>query len=384
MPEVNLLERDELPIIEINVAPSSSPINYRGEYHYRSGSTKQQLKGAALNDFLLRKTGARWDSITIDNLSVDNLDFESIRIFRQNAIRCKRMAEEDAQISNQDLLESLQLISNGKLTRAAALLFYRNPEKICPGCYVKIGKFIDECELEFQDILSGSLFSIADKIIDLLYLKYLKTDITYEHDKRIERYPYPRPAVRESIFNALIHCNWSDNIPIQIRVDENALYISNSCILPLGWTQETLLQHHRSQPFNPLIANAFFRAGYIESWGRGIQRILKDCRNNGYPAPVFTYLGNEICVQFSAGSTASIKQANQPNQQASTTRLESSLEEQILEELRKNPDLNIDKLANILTSSRSTIYRAIRKLTIAGRLSRIGSKKNGSWNLSGI
>ena len=34
---------------------NSDPVNYKGEYHYRSGSTKQQLKGQALNQFLLQK-----------------------------------------------------------------------------------------------------------------------------------------------------------------------------------------------------------------------------------------------------------------------------------------------------------------------------------------
>lgn len=43
--------------IEICVNPSSYPVNYKGEYHYRSGSTKQLLRGAALTEFLLSKTG---------------------------------------------------------------------------------------------------------------------------------------------------------------------------------------------------------------------------------------------------------------------------------------------------------------------------------------
>ena len=52
--DVNLLKEDEMEYIEIVVPPYSNPINYKGQYHYRSGSTKQELKGAALNKFLLR------------------------------------------------------------------------------------------------------------------------------------------------------------------------------------------------------------------------------------------------------------------------------------------------------------------------------------------
>ena len=53
--DVNRLEKDGKPYIEIVVNPSSNPVNYRGEYHYRSGSTKQMLTGAALTEFLIKK-----------------------------------------------------------------------------------------------------------------------------------------------------------------------------------------------------------------------------------------------------------------------------------------------------------------------------------------
>ena len=38
--DVNLLTEDGLDYIEIVVNPWSFPVNYNGEYHYRSGSTK--------------------------------------------------------------------------------------------------------------------------------------------------------------------------------------------------------------------------------------------------------------------------------------------------------------------------------------------------------
>ena len=56
-----MLETPEGDCIEINVSPQSNPVNYKGEYHYRSGSTKQELKGAALDKFLLGKQGKHWD-----------------------------------------------------------------------------------------------------------------------------------------------------------------------------------------------------------------------------------------------------------------------------------------------------------------------------------
>ena len=78
-------------------------------------------------------------------------------------------------------------------------------------CYVKIGKF-EGSELLYQDEVHGSLILMADRVIDLIYLKYLKAAVTYHKETRVETYPYAREAVCEAVYNALIHCNWADNI----------------------------------------------------------------------------------------------------------------------------------------------------------------------------
>ena len=214
----------------------------------------------------MAKTGMKWDVATVSNISVSDLDKESFDIFKREALRSGRMTKEDLNISNEELLEKLDLTVDGKLKRAGALCFYRYPEKVIGGCYVKIGKF-EGSELLYQDEVRGSLLIMADRVIDLIYLKYLKAAISYYKDTRVETYPFAREAVREAVFNALIHCNWADNVPIQIRIEEDIMFISNCSMLPFGWTAETLLGAHTSIPYNPDIAKVFYRAGYIESWG---------------------------------------------------------------------------------------------------------------------
>lgn len=50
-----------------------NPVSYRGENHFRCGSTKQELKGAALDKFLLRKYGRHWDGVPFPNVKVNQL-----------------------------------------------------------------------------------------------------------------------------------------------------------------------------------------------------------------------------------------------------------------------------------------------------------------------
>ncbi|MCD8118670.1 MAG: putative DNA binding domain-containing protein [Lachnospiraceae bacterium] len=381
--DVNLLSENGMDYIEIVVSPSSYPVNYKGEYHYRSGSTKQQLKGNALTQFIREKTGLLWDSVPVDYIKPEELDLNSFEIFRREAMRKKRMEKEDLDISNEELLEHLDLIENGKLKRAAVMLFYKKPGRIITGCYVKIGKFGEGADLQYQDMLEGSLFSIADRVIDLIYTKYLKAAITYEHDVRVETYPFPREGVREAIYNALGHNNYARSIPIQIRIEDDAMYISNSCILPQNWTAETLMKPHKSVPFNPSIANVFYRAGYIEAWGRGIQKICDSCRELGAPNPEFMVFGDDITVKFTALESAKVSDLKTPNRQDDTLNdtLNDTLEDKIIMAIDANFKVTQVQIAQITGYSLPTVKRAMKRLLDAGRIIRQGSKKNGEWKV---
>ena len=64
--DVNKHTKDGKDYLEIKVKPSTFPISYHGEFHYRSGATKQQLTGIALSEFIMQKTGFRWEDVTVD------------------------------------------------------------------------------------------------------------------------------------------------------------------------------------------------------------------------------------------------------------------------------------------------------------------------------
>ncbi len=55
------------------------------------------------------------------------------------------------------------------------------------------------------------------------------------------------------------------HVPVQIRIEDNVMFVSNCSMLPFGWIVETLLGSHASKPHNPDIARVFYRAGYIEN-----------------------------------------------------------------------------------------------------------------------
>ncbi len=183
------------------------------------------------------------------------------------------------------LLTRLKLFEGRYLKRAAVLLFHPDPLAFVSGAFVKIGFFRSQSDLVYHDEVNGDLFAQVQQTQDLLLTKYLKAAVTYEGIVRVERFPVPREALREAVLNALIHRDYMVPVPVQIRVYDDKLVLWNPAVLPEGWTQETLLSLHQSHPTNPDLANAFFRAGEIEVWGRGIERIFAACKEAGTPKP---------------------------------------------------------------------------------------------------
>ena len=296
--DVNLHATKQGDYLEIVVEPYPNAVNYKGQYHYRSGSTKQELKGAALDKFLLQKKGKRWDGVPIPKVSVKDLKQETFEFFRKRGFKNKRLSEDSLTDSNEHLLENLKLIENGYLKRAAILLFHPDPEKFVTGAYVKIGYFENDADLRFQDEIHGNLFEQVEKTMEILFTKYFKAFISYEGIHRVETFEYPEDAVREAILNAVAHKDYSGYTPIQISVYKDKIMIWNEGQLPENWTIEKLLAKHPSMPYNPDIANAFFRSGYIEAWGRGFSKMTNQCLAAGLPEPLYYYETSGFWVVF--------------------------------------------------------------------------------------
>ena len=296
--DVNLHDEESKEYIEILVEPQPNPVNYKGEYHYRSGSTKQELKGAALDKFLLGKQGKRWDGVPIPNVKVDDLKSETFDFYRKKGIKSNRLNEDVLSDSNEILLNNLKLKEDKYLKRAAILLFHPDPERYVTNAYIKIGYFESDSELIYQDEIHGNLIEQVEKTMDLLFTKYIKAIISYEGIHRTETFEYPKEAIREALLNAVAHKDYTGASPIQISVYKDKMMIWNFGELPENWTIDTLQKKHSSVPHNPDISNAFFRLGYIEAWGRGIRKMNEQCALYGLPMPLYYYESSGFWVEF--------------------------------------------------------------------------------------
>jgi ATP-dependent DNA helicase RecG len=282
--EVNLLQEADKHFIEIIVQPYSVPISLRGRYYFRSGSVKQELTGAALNEFLLKRAGHTWDDVIETRASFDDIDEKTIKIFLRKAEEAGRLPDADG-LSTPELLEKLRLAENGQLKRAAIVLFGKDPGRFYPNTFVKIGKFEDDdFTIRFQETEEGNIIQVLDKVLRTLDYKFLIRNISFEGMNRIETLEYPISALREMLLNALVHRNYM-GAPTQIRIYDSKMFVWNDGGLPSTITLPQLTQLHSSHPRNPILASACFLGGYIDAWGSGIMKIINSCKVAGLPTP---------------------------------------------------------------------------------------------------
>lgn len=387
--DVDLVSEAGKELIEIHVEPHPSPISYQGEYHFRSGGSKQELKGAALQRFLMRKLGRHWDDAPIPRFRTEDCSPDALRLFRTRAKESGRMSAEALKNGDDALLENLHLCEGEFFKRATTLLFSDTPERFVAGAYIKIGYFFSDDDLRYQDEMHGNLFKQAESAIDLLFTKYLKAHISYRGIHRREKFLFPYAAVREALLNAIVHKDYGSGIPIQISVYDDRIVLWNPGHLPQDWTIERLLGKHPSAPYNPLIAGAFFRAGYIESWGRGIEKIRLECGEHGIDPPDYDNSMSGLMVTFRANPallpvSPIIRDGQGTVEQIQVETLvetRAKTPDRIIEILRTHPSLTLAEVATQIGKSVSTVERASKKLTEEGRLRRVGPRKGGRWDV---
>ncbi|MEW6618807.1 MAG: ATP-binding protein [bacterium] len=285
IPIVKIEKKKGKEIVMVKIEVSSVPISYDGRYYIRSGSTTQQLQGQLLTDFLIRKSGKTWDEFIEESFTLSDINFETVKEFKRKAVdRIPSIVKED---EIKVILEKLHLIENEKLNRAAVLLFGKDPQRVYRQSIVKIGKFLTETEIQFTDIVKGNLFEQIENALEILRSKYLVSEIKYEGIHRRDILEYPYESLREAIINALIHRDYLGSSNIQIRVYSDKLIIMNEGKLPPEVPVDKLKTEHLSKPRNRLLAEIFYYAGLIESWGRGTIKIVDNCLQQELPEPDF-------------------------------------------------------------------------------------------------
>ena len=370
--EVKLQQSENKEFIEILVDPFPFPVNYKGRYYFRSGSTLQELKGQALNEFLLKKAGKTWEEALEPQASFDEISKDAIEEFKIEASKSGRYPIIKNENDLINIFSNLRLYKNNAIKRSGLVLFGKDPREYNINAYLKIGKFgHSDTELLYQDIVESNLFQLPDKTIEILEKKYFKKFISYDGLNRIEKSEYPYEAVRESLLNAVIHKNYFGPT-IQISIYDEKFMIWNPGELPAELSIEDLKEKHASYPRNPIIADVFFKAGLIETWGRGTLKIIEECKKSGLPEPKFEISNGGFLVTFYKDiyTQEYMKRINLNDRQIKAVFY-----------LKKSDFITNSIYQEICETSERTASRDLEQLTEKNILKKIGERKGTKYKL---
>ena len=305
-PAVSVQKEQGKSVLVIEVKPSSTLVACRGRYYQRVGNTTREIPAEQLGHYFIAKLGVQWDSVT-NGYSLDLIDPVAVKRFLEFTRTRLPFARGEESIEN--VLQNLDLMRDGNVSRGAVLLFGKNPQALFINSQIHMGRFRDDITIIDDKLLKGNLFAQLEGAVQL-FRTYLQVRYEFEGTsredeplsamQRREIWDYPIEALREAVVNALIHRDYFvTGAEIQIRVYDDRVVITNPGGLPEGITVEELrCEHHRSLPRNALLAQVFYYGELLEKWGTGTSRMIALCRKHGIPEPDFSAHPDWFSVTF--------------------------------------------------------------------------------------
>ncbi len=284
------------------------PYTYRGTAYRRVGNTTLKMPRDAQDRVLIERVHSdqRWENQPATGWSVDDLDLSEILLTVEESIRRGRVSDPGTR-DPEELLRGLGLVKDGVLLRAAVVLFGKTElvELEMPQCLLRVARFrgIDRAEFldnrQFRDNAFGLLLKAERFMRENLPVAGRIEPNLFE---RVDEPLYPPEALREALANAFCHRDYTiGGGSVAVAIYDDRLEVTSSGTLHFELTAEQLFLPHESLPWNPLIANVFYRRGIIEQWGRGTIKMAELTTSAGLPQPEIEDAGGCVTVRFRPG-----------------------------------------------------------------------------------
>ncbi|MBH2032024.1 MAG: putative DNA binding domain-containing protein [Pseudomonadales bacterium] len=199
------------------------------------------------------------------------------------------------------------------------------------------------------------------------------------------RVPVPKVdmgAFREAVANALVHRDYHGRGAVHVRLEDDALVVSNPGGLVDGVTLANLLVTE-PRPRNPALADAMKRIGVVERSGRGVDKIFRGMLKFGRPAPDYGYTTPQSVVLRLPTSEADLDFRRLVVEEERRTNAELPIDSLIaLAALRSAKRVTADELAEHIQRDPASAKRTLEALTEAGLVEAHGATRARSYTLS--
>jgi len=288
---VEKIDEKQIIIIKVKESPDHLVLAF-GRPYKRVGKSTIRMSKDEYERIILekRKDKLYFDSQICKDAALADIDKEKIRWFLKKA-KAERNLDIDYTASPSEALKRLNLLVDNKPTNTAILMFGKNPQRFLIQSEVRCARFKGiKAVKPFIDmkVVDGSIYEQINQT-EKFILFNIKKAAWIEPGKieRQEKWEYPPDAIREAIINAIAHRDYNSPANVHISIFDDRVEIWNPGKLPPPLTPKNLKEEHKSIPVNPSLANLLFLIKYIERWGTGTNDIMKWCREEGLPEPIF-------------------------------------------------------------------------------------------------
>jgi len=356
------IEKKKVVVFSIDEFPVK-PVSCRGKYLKRSQNSNHQMTIHEISDLHLKTYQTSWDYYTDKNHELEDISLEKVSGFIELSNRVRPYPVLDDPMT---VLKKFELVKDKSITNGCYLLFAAADTMLST---IEVGRFAHDTFIQDSVTIRSDLFSEVDSVLTFIQ-KHLNRSYIITGDKqREERWDYPLEALREIVVNMIVHRDYMDSNDSIIKIFDDRIEFFNPGRLMEGLSIEKLMRgNYISAIRNKQLATLFKEAGIIEKYGSGIKRILEATRAYGLTEPKIEEIQN--------GFRVTLFKTTQKTTQKILPR------EQILEALRTNPKMTREELAYMLGKSPNTIKEHLARLKDEGRLKRIGSDRDGYWEVA--
>lgn len=367
----------------IMTIPQSSELhaNQQDEVYYCMGDKSKKLNFDERLQLMYAKGSRYYEDEPVFRSTLDDIDMDFVAEY------CKKIgytkSPEEYIRQNKDYI--VKHDGREEMSGAALLLFGADPQRFFPRARVRFIRY-DGTEAKVgtqmnvikDEVFSGRILDMVQQALDFVRSQ-IKERTRLGGDGRFVTTPeYPEFAWKESIVNAVAHRDYSiKGTDIQIKMFDDRITVESPGILPGIVRLSNLRTVHFSR--NPKIAEFLHQYDYVKEFGEGVDRMFKEMENAGLPAP--EYSDNVFMLNVTIRNGAINEKSGVINGAINGAINLSSTERAVLEAIIDTPNITKEKLQIVTSLGKGTIDRAIKTLKEKEIIKRVGSNKNGYWEM---
>ena len=286
------LPEGDVAVVEV-AASDLPPVRYKGTVWIRVGPSRRIANEQEQRILTERRAAAQktFDLRPCRGCTLDDLVLDLFLVTYRPAAIAREVIEENSR-DVREQMASLRFydLANDCPTHAGVLLFAKDPLRWIPGAYVQFVRWAGASvadEPVDEKRFRGDLLAVLREMQAFLSLPIQAHPVAESALRERREADYPAVAIRELLWNAVMHRSYESNAPVRFFWYDDRIDIQNPGGLygmasPENFPRQTDYR-------NPVISEAMATLGYVNMYGRGVLRAQEALRSNGNPPAEFTF-----------------------------------------------------------------------------------------------